>query len=68
MADDFKIFEQAYGRPMPPALSALFADRELMASAPHRIVLPGKPFPVEIQYYRRSSDLDRISVERSGLL
>lgn len=57
MTNDFLAFEQSYGRAVPPALKALFDDRELLASAPHCIVLPGKPFVVEVQYYRGIADL-----------
>jgi hypothetical protein len=57
MADDSRAFVEAYGRVVPPALKALYDDRELLASAPHRIALPGKPFAVEVQYYREVTDL-----------
>lgn len=56
MADEFRAFEQAYGCTIPVALKSLYEDRELLARAPRRIVVPGKPFAVVIQYYRHLTD------------
>lgn len=57
MSNDFRGFEQAFGREVPYTLKALFDNLELLAGAPLRIVLPGKPFVVEIQYFLGITDL-----------
>src|SRR4051812_39556670 len=49
---------------MPAALKALYDDRELLASAPLRIALAGKPFVVEIQYFRRIGEIVAEDVTR----
>ncbi|HUR52532.1 MAG TPA: hypothetical protein VMZ71_00235 [Gemmataceae bacterium] len=57
MAGDSRAFVEAYGRAMPPALKALYDNRELLASAPHRVPLPRKAGAVEVQYYRVDTGL-----------
>lgn len=66
MENDYRSFEEAYGRSVPAALKALYDDRELLARVPLQLVLPGKPFAVDVQYYRRITDLvaDDVACQR----
>jgi len=64
MVSDCRAFEEAYGREMPPALKALYDDGELLSGVPLRIVLPGRQWVVEIQYFRRATQLVAEDVAR----
>ena len=57
MANDFRPFERAYGREVPRALKVLYDDSALLAKVPQRIVLSGRPFVAEVQYYRGIAEL-----------